>query len=155
MGIGGALLSGKVAGTFGVPSTGLNVTGTLGQPNGVGVVSLDWRFTEGSSFQFGSQVGTIVKVTPKSATSASNTIDVYFPSLNGQAPVQPPGGTPIRFPDPITPPLGQRPYQELGVKSLANNAGEMVNLQYGHPGPQPRFNVGENQLLVPFYTIID
>jgi hypothetical protein len=159
----GQTLSGKVAGTFGIPTPGgLTVPGTLGQPNGTGLISMDWKFVPGGTIQIGSQIATITQVTPKGAVpvqpagqqaATSNFLDVFIPTIAGAAPIQPTAGTTIRFPDAIT--MAPRPLAEFGVQSMATTATELRSLQYGYPGPQPRFSVTENQLVVPFYTIID
>ena len=143
----GPTLSGRVAGYFSAP---------------VGLVSMDWKFTVGGTVQVtvpvtvntpsGTQVGTIVAVTPATATT-TNTIEVAFPSVNGQPPASPNVNSPITFPDPIT--MAPTPFTELGVSPQPVTANDLKRVQYGYPGPQPRFSVGDNPLVVPYWTIID
>jgi hypothetical protein len=135
----------------GVPSLTGRVA--VNYPDPVGLVEMDWKFTKGATVQVGTpgnwQTGHIINVFPK-PSRARNTIEVAFPYVNGNPPTAPASGASVRFPDPIT--MMAQPFQDL---LPAGSLPATPSLQYGYPGPQPRFSAAENPHLVPYYTIID
>jgi hypothetical protein len=148
------------------PNISGRVAGNFTQP--VGVLSLDWKFTVGGTIQIGdptlnvtpkqiAKVGQIVAVTPSTTAAGNATIEVAFPKINGQPPPAinvPRVGDAIRFPAAIT--QMPTPFTEnVGFNFLSNGATDLKGIQYGYPGPQPRFNVADNPLVVPYYSIID